>query len=426
MSIETQLLAVIGTDKALYQRIKPHIKSHTFSDEMNVLLKEVDTWYEDSADPVSWDTLLTSMLVHRKTSADEADLYRSIVEAVADEELSSIESATKDILNHYIKMDYATRIIDTAMRVADGSTAHSLDDVLKSINEYHSEVKAAVDKTEVFASTDISVTLETVASDGLEWRLEPLNISLGPLRQGDFIIIAARPETGKTTMMASELSHFGGQIKDDRPIIWVNNEESSDKVFLRVVQAALGCTMHSIMSDTAKAMADYARLVGNKDRILVLNKDSKRNNVNYLTGLFNELNPAVIVFDQLDKVHGFNRESRDDLRLGKLYEWAREQTERSAVLAVSQVNGSGEGQRWIFQDQLRGSTTDKAGEADAIVTIGKVNGDHSLINSRFIHVPKNKLYGGPRSDEAHRHGFFEAEITPEIARYAWSGKSGKE
>ena len=63
---------------------------------------------------------------------------------------------------------------------------------------------------------------------------------------------------------------------------------------------------------------------------------------------------------------------------------------------------------------LRGSKTDKAGEADLILTIGRKEVEDY---TRYLHVAKNKLWGGPRSQEAYRHGRFELEIRPEIARY---------
>jgi replicative DNA helicase len=86
------------------------------------------------------------------------------------------------------------------------------------------------------------------------------------------------------------------------------------------------------------------------------------------------------------------------------------------VIAVSQIDATGEGQEYLTMNQLRGSKTDKAGEADAIITIGRSN-DPAKRHSRFIHVPKNKLLGGPHSREEYRHGYFEVTIKPEIGRY---------
>jgi hypothetical protein len=157
------------------------------------------------------------------------------------------------------------------------------------------------------------------------------------------------------------------------------------------------------------------------DRILVTGSNAGLNNAKLLVPLFRDLNPAMIVFDQLDKVVGFDSKSkggeRDDLRLGALYQWARELShEYGPVIAASQASDTAEGEQWIYQNQLRGSRTDKAGEADAIITIGKVH-EPTKENTRYIHVPKNKLHGGTRSIEKERHGKWEVTIKPEIARY---------
>lgn len=424
MNSELTMIKILE-DKSKFYRFFPYVKDYTVSKETYTILKEVDKYFTSNATTtvVDWNTLGTNFIITSKLNREDAEVYKTIFELLC-EALSSTVPAD-DILKHYITLDYATKIMDVAMKVSEGSKSVSLDDVLKNVKEYQAEVGTALKIEEVFAPTDITALVEKVSSGGFEWRLDCLNKSLGTFRAGDFIIMAARPESGKTTMLASELTYFATQMKkeDERPIIWVNNEENSDKVMFRVIQAALGCKSEHILEDTAKAMDEYEKICnGTRNRIMVMEKNSKRNNVSYLSGLFEELKPAVIVFDQLDKVYGFNKEFRDDLRLGKLYEWARELATESAVIAISQVSGSGEGQKWIYQDQLRGSTTDKAGEADAIVTIGRVN-DPALINSRFIHVPKNKLLGGGKSEEEFRHGYFEVEIVPSIARYIDGGAS---
>ncbi len=43
---------------------------------------------------------------------------------------------------------------------------------------------------------------------GISYDKPHVFVALGPIRKGDFIIIAARPETGKTTFTASEASYM--------------------------------------------------------------------------------------------------------------------------------------------------------------------------------------------------------------------------
>jgi hypothetical protein len=212
------------------------------------------------------------------------------------------------------------------------------------------------------------------------------------------------------------------QMADDEHVIWINNEESSTKVMMRVIQAFNGVTTGDLLSNPAKYESEFTSNGG--ERFLVLDDDSGIKSVNKISTLFAEFKPGLIIFDQLDKVHGFSHEARDDLRIGKLYEWARDLAkEYCPVIAISQVDGTGEGEKWIQMNQLRGSKTDKIGEADAIITIGKSN-EPAMDLQRFIHVPKNKLFGGKDTLEAHRHGCFEVEIEPSRARYKskWTTK----
>ncbi|WP_214294786.1 hypothetical protein, partial [Escherichia coli] len=48
---------------------------------------------------------------------------------------------------------------------------------------------------------------DSIQTTGLRWRLQTLNRMLGYLRRGDFGFIFARLETGKTTFLASEVTH---------------------------------------------------------------------------------------------------------------------------------------------------------------------------------------------------------------------------
>jgi hypothetical protein len=181
----------------------------------------------------------------------------------------------------------------------------------------------------------------------------------------------------------------------------------------RVVQSFFGVTNAEIGEDEEHYETVFKTMAGGK--LFITNDDSGLNSVDRLTALFDEHNPAIIVFDQLDKVHGFSHKiEREDLRIGKLYEWARDLAKKyGPVIAVSQADGSAEGMQWIEMNQLRGSKTDKIGEADAIVTIGKGEAEYT----RYLNIVKNKLFGGPLSKECHRHGRFECTIRPEIARY---------
>ena len=434
MVISDTLLLNLLSKRDNYERFGSFVKEHAVAKDSWEVLKSIKAYFSTypAATEVKWDEFTEfHFLVNGKLKEDKATAARNLISACADKQKELAASTEpnpvlEEIVGHYVKLDYATRILNHAASIATGADkALTIDkDILDLVQDYAKEVGRAVKPDDLFVSTSLSEVVGLISAPGFEWHLEDLNVSLGPIRDGDFIIVAARPETGKTTFCAHAVEHFARQLKDEsRPIIWVNNEERSKKVFGRVQQAYFGVTTEELMKNAARYEAEYTRDVGR--RILVLDDAAGINSVSKLSRIFKEYGPSLIVFDQLDKVHGFDKEAREDLKIGKLYEWARDMSkvQNCPVIAVSQVDGTGEGQKWLNMNQLRGSKTDKAGEADAIITIGK-DSDPKNENQRYIHVPKNQLFGGPRTQEAYRHGYFEVQIMPSIARYKSNMKGG--
>lgn len=414
--MDIELLSLLSSrDK--YTRFKPYITEAVLSKECRLIYNNLEAFYtaHPGCHTIVWPAYKTWFLLRKNSVLKDTNLesYHIIFDKL---EKHKPDKADEDLLEYYITKDYMARIVQTAQKVRDGDEA--LKNMLELTDECVKTLKRAVDPSVLFASNDSSGVLAKAASGGFEWRLEELNISLGPLRQGDFVVLAARPETGKTTFCADQFGYMATQIGDKRPVIWVNNEEQSEKVALRVKQAQLGITFKDYLLDPKGWDAKYAALMhGDINRVLVLSNDSGCNNVSSLDAIFHEYNPALIIFDQLDKVRGFDHDEQEYQRLASLYNWARDLTHKyGPVVAVCQADGTAHNTRFIEMHQLAGSKTGKQGEADAIITIGKVE-DVGMENQRFINVPKNKLSGGPKSDEKFRHGKWEVTIKPEIARY---------
>lgn len=222
--------------------------------------------------------------------------------------------------------------------------------------------------------------------------------------------VAISGNTGKTTFLASEVSYFAQQT--DKPILWANNEEQGNKVKIRCYQAALGITLPELYSDREKWYNRYMDLTNGNIKIYDSASISKRQ----VEKLCKELNPALVIFDQIDKIKGFDAD-RNDLRLGSIYIWARELAKSYCpVIGVCQSDVSGEGKKWLNMDNVAESKTSKQAEADWILGIGRTH-DIGMENVRYLHLSKNKLSGDSDSIPEMRHGRMEVLIKPEIARY---------
>jgi KaiC/GvpD/RAD55 family RecA-like ATPase len=420
--MDFDLMYLCGESPENYRKYRPYVKNHVIQPETVTILDTMEEFYTTypSVKKLDWESFSSYLFATYavRLTTDKISIIRSVIVKMKDFKPTL---AYDEVIKSLIEMDYLARIADECIKARDGTSD------LEHINELSTkalkDVERYIDKENLFVVPDISGVVDRILSTGYEWRLMPLNRSLGLLRTGDFVIVAARVEVGKTSFLASEASYIASQLPKDRPLVWVNNEEKSDSVFFRVVQAALGKTTKEIMASHTTAMTDYTKVMGgDKNKILVT--DGSTNHVTSLTTMFKDVNPGAIVFDVLDKVGGYAKEERDDLRLGKLYKWARELArEYGPVIAASQLNAGVEDLKdppFIGMDSLRGSRTDKPGEADAIITIGKyqhpATADEELI--RTINVPKNKLPGGGKYQmESERHGKYVCKIDTLRSRY---------
>lgn len=329
-----------------------------------------------------------------------------ILDSIFSQEIGNPE-AVVELLEEHRRRALAGEVAKLALDVEDGKGA--ITDLLDMFSKFeHQEVE--VDTAKPVGMNLKELYDSQVATPGLRWRLSCLNKSLGSLRKGDFGFIFARPETGKTTFLASEITNMVSQ--SDGEILWFNNEEQGNKVAIRCYQAALGLPTDFLFDNLERRQREYEQVTG--DRIKIFDfEDSSR--VSRIESILKTHKPALIIFDQIDKIKGFKGE-RNDLELKALYQWARELAKTYApVIAVSQASGEAEGKLWLSMDLVDGSKTAKQGEADWILGIGKDSDNTS--RSRYFSICKNKLLGDEDTLPELRHGQMQVIIKPEIARY---------
>ena len=419
--MDYDVLYLCSQSKENLAKYRRYIKPHVVVKETNIILDGMDKYYKTfpTITTFSWDSFSAFLIADQsKRLTDDAIVKLRMTLTKAKTFVP--HHAHEEVIKTLIELDYLALIMEECEKVKEGSS--DLEHVHILATNALKDVERYIEKDELFVSADLSAIADRISSSGYEWRLDVLNRSLGPLRTGNFIIVAARVEVGKTTFLASEVSYLAQQLPKDRPVVWVNNEEESSVVFFRIVQATLGQESKVIIADSTAAMDKYTSLMGgNKDKIRVT-KDM--NNIRDLETLFREINPGLIVFDQLDKVDGFKQDDREDIRLGKIYKWARELARTyGPVIAASQLSATAVDMKdppFIGLDALRGSKTDKPGEADVVITLGKYKEpktpEEEII--RTLNVPKNKLPGGgTKQMESERHGQYLITIDPIRARF---------
>ena len=413
---EKLVLLKFLVDKDHYTKFRNYISIGEHEDKrINNLFLSLDNLHENN-DVFTVDDIFVNyynvIQVTKKEDQEFLEIYR---DKVKNYDLSEF-TIEKLLLNSYFKEKLGSIAIDL-MAVQDGHK--DFEDVRTSFDELveistSTSIVSNHDKNPLVVLGDEldleSLYNDTVKTPGLRWRLESLNKSLGSLRKGNFVFIFARPESGKTTFLASEITHFASQTND--PILWFNNEQEGKQVLLRIYQASLGLTLHQLMEDRNGNTERFRELGGRNIKIV----DGEAIHRRDVESFCKRHSPSCVIFDQIDKLKGFNGD-REDLRLGSIYQWARELAKRFCpVIAVTQANGTGEGVKWLTMDHVSESKTSKQAEADAIIGIGKTN-DPNLEFVRHINISKNKLLGDEDTIEEQRHARIDVIIEPEIARF---------
>lgn len=323
------------------------------------------------------------------------------------------DASTKALI-HSLKYNKLLRDLSlTAYEVAEGKAQkEQLEKLLAGLKD--PDPNDADDDDIEFVTTDLDALIhKTYAAVGLRWRLTALNRILGSLRKGNFGFVFARPETGKTTFLASEVTFMVEQLKEEQgPAIWFNNEEVGENVMLRAYQASSGATTMEIIRDPKK----YHKLFLERTKGKLLMIDRAAITKQFVERVCKKYKPSLVIFDQIDKIQGF-AEDREDLKLGSIYQWARELAkEYCPVIGVCQADGTGEGIKWLTMGHVANAKTAKQAEADWILGIGKTH-QMGFENIRYLNVSKNKLIGDEDSDPTARHAQREVIIEPDIARY---------
>lgn len=371
------------------------------------LYKALDGLLEEVSRDVSFDELEAFYGANIKPdSQEEKDFAKNTFN-----HLRSIEIGTdvaNSILTTIQDRSDASKLASKCIEVVEGR--ENFNSLLLYMERKRRDREESEDHRDFIDDDLDSIYDDTINEPGLNWRVKALRESLGPLRVGDFGFIFARPETGKTTFLASEISYFSEQI--DKPILWVNNEEQGKKVMLRIYQASLGLTLEEMLGDRKQSREKFMELTKGHIRL----HDSASVHYRKVEQLCEKLEPALVVIDQIDKLKGFSAD-REDLHLGAIYIWAREIAKTYCpVIGVCQAAGTAEGKQWLTMDDVANAKTAKQAEADFILGIGKIHTE-GYEKVRFLNLCKNKLIGSNETNPDLRHAKLTVRIDADIARY---------
>ncbi len=418
-SPDIKLLALFS-DKETYEKYRKVVSKEAISlSETGTALADFEAFYRafPTYESIDFDQFRTFVRVirHPEWKPDKHEAYELILSRVQAQKVAGVDAT---ILDHFQRVQAVEQIIEIATDIAQGRK-----DDLTPIIDIATKVKrdsiATEDVSHLFGPTDLTKILESrVRSGGLEWRVDALNTSAGPLHSGDFVILMGRPESGKTSWLCSELTHMAAQLPEDKDAAIFNPEEGGGRLFLRLITSALDDDIITVAADEASARGRYESALGRMDRIKVI-EPAGGISTRDIEKVLEKGNYGLVAINVIDKIKlpkSYIAEKEVD-RYRNLALWLRECANKYQVpiLAVAQADAAAEGQKYLNMGMVYGSKTGVQGEADLLIGMGM---DAMVPGRRYLSLLKNKLPGGPKTNPLLKHAKIEVNFNEATGRYS--------
>ena len=339
------------------------------------------------------------------TSANKAS-FEVLFSKLSKEEPMNNDIA-KEVLSKLFQQMVGEEVANIGFDYVNG-TKNNLEPLRNILDNYQDDFTPSFK----FKGDDISFnTLVDHLNLKFQWKfnIPSLRRRVEGLSGGHFVIVGARPNTGKTSFHASIIASEGGFIEQGAKCVVLCNEEAYKRVGLRYLYCKSNMSSDQVLENRRLALERYDPL-----RNLLSIKDATDKNMDYVEQLAKSVNPDIIVLDMGDKFATGGSE-RTDIYLKEAAIHARNIAKKynCVIIWMSQLSAEAEGKINVNQSMLEGSKTGKAAEADLMLLISKnpdIEGQDSNDPQRHIRLAKNKLTGW--------HGAVHVELDVETGRYS--------
>jgi replicative DNA helicase len=380
-----------------YERLYKSLPDTGLDARTKTILQDFGAWFKQypKADIIDLGAFSTFFfgIKHPAIAADPEKhrYYTGVLRNIEPDLEEHIEQGLREQL---LELDNATRAANLIERYSSGEDLNVMRELATLVEDHALQVDKKVECP--WVRPDLGELLaEESDTSGLKFRLTVLSEHMRGLQGGDLILVCGRPDSGKTSFLASEITYMAAQLEEDRPVIWFNNEGPGKRILLRNYQAAVGAPLSALskMHKAGAFMPAYEEaLNGTKDKIRII--DIHDFYFYEVEDIIRDMNPGLVIMDMVDNIKFTNMSgaSRTDQVLEAMYQQTRRLGVKydCPIIATSQISNEGDGLMYPTKGMLKDSKTGKQGACDAMIMIGQAN-DQNLAQIRGISTPKNKL-----------------------------------
>lgn len=233
---------------------------------------------------------------------------------------------------------------------------------------------------------------------GLQWSMFPaLENRLKGVRPGINIAVAAPTDQGKTSLLCYLAAGFAKQahtMYDKRPLLYLVNEGTQERITVRMYQTVLQCTLEELAQyqQDGSLIPRYEAVVQRRDAIRVANIHGK--NLAQVEDLIGRHNPYMVITDMTGRIRSMTHKGgmNDISQLEDVWNSVREMTVIQDFAHIGTVQVSYEGTDMLYPPltAMQNSKTGIQTTLDLCLMMGALtNPDAAKL--RGLSTPKNKL-----------------------------------
>ena len=395
-------------DKEFYELHKGiRCQDKIFTKDVRKVKQVLDYAMETYDQGISLADLEALFYATNKTlTTSNKEQYKKIFQKIANS-----SALNKDVANEVISKMFQQVVGEEVANIGYAfvnGTQNSLEPLRKIVEDYQDDFTPNL-KIE-FEDMSIETLLKANAEE-TQWKfnIPTLRRNVEGVSGGHFIVLGARPNTGKTSFHASIIASPHGFAQQGAKCVILCNEEASHRVGSRYLSSATTMTLDEIKTNQPKAALRYNKVSSN-----IHIRDSTGKDLAWVEAVVKATQPDVVVLDMGDKFAPRTSDKSDVyLRDATIHARNIAKEYNCAVFWLSQLSAAAEGLAMPDQSMLEGSKTGKAAEADLMILIGKtkvVEGSEMDDTERHLNIAKNKLKGG-------FHGRITCQLAGDIAQY---------
>ena len=323
------------------------------------------------------------------TTANRAaytDLFRKL-----DKEVAIKEDIARQVIGTLYQQWVGERVANLGFEFVNG-TQKSMEPLRRLNEDFNNDFTPNIN-TEW---EDMSIEAILKANElQTQWKfnIPSLRRKIEGVSGGHFVLVGARPNTGKTSFHASLVAGPEGWARQGAKCVIMCNEEAYERVAARYLCAAANMTMEEVKDNVSLAKSRYEPVRKN-----IRVKDSTNKDLVWVEAVVKQEKPDILILDMGDKFATKNTDKSDVyLKDAAIYARNIAKEYKCCVVWMSQLSAVAEGKVYVDQSMMEGSKTGKAAEADLMVLISKnplVEGSEEQDTQRHLNIAKNKLKDG--------------------------------